>query len=211
MSETRSQIAEYYGRVFAAHGDTPRGMDWNSEEAQMLRFDKLLQHLPVEGASMLDVGCGTGELYGLIRERRLGLAAYHGIDFVEPMVETARRKFPDEGKATFSVGGLESLGDRRFDLVVASGIFNVKQEVSAASWEAHVRDTLRAMYERADRAVAFNVLTGFSDPDRRAAHLYYADPGSLMAFCRAELSRFMLVDHGYKFFEFTAVVYRNPE
>jgi SAM-dependent methyltransferase len=210
MTGRQEQIAEYYGRAFAAHGDTPRGMDWNSEEAQTLRFEKLLQHLPLEGARLLDVGCGTGELYALLRRRGAPIAQYVGIDLVQPMIQTASGKFAGDVRAAFRHGGLDSLGSERFDIVVASGIFNVKQDAAAEAWETYVFDTIRAMYARADRAIAFNLLTDLADADRRAPHLYYADPGRLLRFSRAEMSRFVVIDHGYKFFEFTATIYHGP-
>jgi SAM-dependent methyltransferase len=69
--------------------------------------------------SVLDVGCGTGVLYELIREHHLPIE-YLGLDVTERFVEEARRRFPED-QARFQQGSLFDLNGlgRRFDAVVA--------------------------------------------------------------------------------------------
>ncbi len=37
-TELLEEVAEYYSSKLAQHGETPRGVDWNGEESQVLRF-----------------------------------------------------------------------------------------------------------------------------------------------------------------------------
>ena len=39
--ELLTEVAEYYTSKLAEHGETPRGVDWNGEEGQILRFEQL--------------------------------------------------------------------------------------------------------------------------------------------------------------------------
>src|SRR5882672_10137001 len=50
--------------------------------------------VPVGAVSLLDAGCGTGNLLAAIR-RRWRAIALHGIDFSDAMLRRARSKVPD--------------------------------------------------------------------------------------------------------------------
>lgn len=65
-------------------------------KAMRLRYEKTLQGCrPVEGHSVLDVGCGPGH-YG-IALARVGASRVLGIDFAPGMVELARRNAREAG------------------------------------------------------------------------------------------------------------------
>ena len=38
-----AEVRNYYSGRLQEHGPTPRGVDWNSVESQVLRFDQLLK------------------------------------------------------------------------------------------------------------------------------------------------------------------------
>lgn len=86
-----------------------RNPTYHREIARLCRF------LVPEGASILEIGCGTGDLLHALRPRR-GL----GIDLSPRMVEIARHKYPD---LEFAVGDAESLDiEEQFDYVVLSDL-----------------------------------------------------------------------------------------
>ena len=92
------------------------------------------------------------------------------------------------------------------DYSVASGIFNVRLDYPEGEWRDHVIETLRLMHRKSTKGFAFNVLTGYSDPDRREARLYYADPCLFFDLCKREFSRNVALLHDYGLFEFTLLV-----
>ena len=70
----RGQARDYYETKLRAHGPTPAGVDWNSQESQELRFALLANLWRDEAdASILDYGCGYGALADYLRAR--GIAA----------------------------------------------------------------------------------------------------------------------------------------
>ena len=193
----------YYEGRLREHGTVPRGVDWNSAESQALRFDQLARLLDgTPDASVLDYGCGYGALAPYLRERG-HTGAYVGFDVSPAMVEAAR----------LTVAGLPACSvtaDRASlapaDVVVASGIFNVRMDVPEADWRVFVHDTLDDLASLARTGFAFNVLSLHSDPDRRRPDLYYADPCELFEACCERFSPRVALLHDYPLYEFTVLV-----
>ncbi|MBV5304836.1 MAG: hypothetical protein JZU70_11665 [Chlorobium sp.] len=65
-----TEVAEYYTTKLAEHGETPRGVDWNGEESQTLRFEQLCKIIDTsKHFSINDIGCGYGALYDYLTEK----------------------------------------------------------------------------------------------------------------------------------------------
>jgi SAM-dependent methyltransferase len=199
-------VERYYTGRLLQHGPTPAGVDWNGEASQKMRFAQLLRALePLPGAplSVLDFGCGYGALVPFLESREVAFT-YYGFDISPEMIAEARRTW--RGR-TFSTD-LSALPAA--DVVVASGIFNVRLEAHEDAWKAHVQKTLRLIHERASRAWAANFLTAYSDPEKMRPDLHYADPGLLMDFVKRNLSRHVSVLHDYGLYEFTLSARKEP-
>ena len=128
MSEQQilDRVERYYSGRFAAHGATAQGVDWNSPESQEVRFAQLaLACPPNEPFTLLDYGCGYGALLPYLRERGHDVS-YVGFDLSLAMLEHARERFAGDSGATFA-GPDDTLVPA--DVVVASGIFNVRMDV----------------------------------------------------------------------------------
>src|SRR5581483_12340535 len=52
-----------------------------------------LTDTPIQGARILDVGCGTGDLAGFLADKHI--KEYVGIDIFEPAIEKAQEKYPE--------------------------------------------------------------------------------------------------------------------
>ena len=74
-------------------------------------------HKPLKNTSVLDVGCGTGDLYNFLRQR--GVKRYLGIDIYHMSVEYAHMKYP-QGKFITS-DFLEYEFKESFDYIFCSG------------------------------------------------------------------------------------------
>ena len=91
-----TEVAEYYSGKLAAHGQTPRGVDWNGEESQTLRFAQLCKIIDDSAPfSLTDLGCGYGALLDFLRAR-FSVVRYHGYDVSAEMIDAATRALSDE-------------------------------------------------------------------------------------------------------------------
>lgn len=86
----------------------------------------LLQYVKT-GDRVLDVGCGSGRLYGALSEKKI---SYIGIDQSEKMIEIARKEHPD---AEFLVGDMTAIPfpDAEFDAVFCVAAFHHLSSESA--------------------------------------------------------------------------------
>ena len=104
--------------------------------------------------SISDVGCGVGDLLAFLRTSGWRTARYDGFDIVPEMIDAARRKQRGRG-GRFQVRDVLTEGfPRRYDYVVASGIFNLR----VVRHDRFLRRMVEAMYGACLRGVAFNVL-----------------------------------------------------
>lgn len=201
--EPLRRVAAYYAGRLREHGATARGVDWSSGESQVLRFEKLLEICPGGGDfSLLDYGCGYGALLDHLEARGVS-CRYTGYDVAVEMVAAARARHSGRGRATFTDSEVELPAH---DYAVASGILNVKLDIPEDQWRAHVWRTLEGLHDRSLRGFAFNVLTLYSDPDRRRSDLYYADPRELFDLCKRQFSPRVSLLHDYPLYEFTILV-----
>jgi SAM-dependent methyltransferase len=196
-------VAAYYSGKLAEHGQSPRGVDWNGEEGQTLRFRQLCKVIDAPGAfSVNDLGCGYGALYDFLAVQWQDLS-YLGVDVSESMVEAARERLKGRANARFIQA---SVPDCAGDYGIASGIFNVRLGRTDAEWQAYLEATLDELDRTSRRGFSFNCLTSYSDVDRMRPDLYYADPCRLFDLCKRRYSKNVALIHDYGLYEFTILV-----
>jgi len=134
--------------------------DWaNHQERTMVSvFHAMLDEIDVEGARVLDVGCGSGLFAKLMAGRG---ATVDGLDAADGLLAIARRR---TSGAIFTIGDMEDLpyADRTFDLVTAINVFH------------HAADPDRALMEacRVAKRGAQIVIATWGAPERCEAAAY---------------------------------------
>ena len=155
--EVVALVRAYFGACLDRYGHDPRGVDWQSAAAQRARFAAVLAVGDLDGATVLDAGCGLGDFYGYLRER--GIAArYTGCDLSTPHVEAARTAYPDARFVAADVQ--EILAGERFDYVIGCGLLHLR----VPRWNRWAWSIVCAMYDGCLRGIAFTL------PRRGAGH-----------------------------------------
>ncbi|RKY24101.1 MAG: hypothetical protein DRP83_08155 [Planctomycetota bacterium] len=101
-------------------------LDWAGPEAQQARFEVLTEHVDLpRGVSLLDVGCGLGDLLAYLQ--LAGLAVdYTGVDVVAEMLARARLAHPEARFVQADIfGDASALAGEMFDIVYCSGTLNL--------------------------------------------------------------------------------------
>ncbi|UYO44983.1 methyltransferase [Rhodopseudomonas palustris] len=203
MTTLLDEVADYYTSRLVEHGATPRGVDWNGEAGQTLRFEQLCRIVePGTPYSVNDLGCGYGALLDHLDARDRDVT-YTGIDVSAEMVRAASERHAGRSGVRFVCA---SRPDQDADYGMASGIFNVRLNRSNDEWWTYFEATLDALAETSRKGFAFNCLTSYSDVDKMRDYLYYADPCRVFDLCKRRYSRNVALLHDYGLYEFTIVV-----
>lgn len=202
-----AEVADYYSAKLAEYGVTPRGVDWNGEESQVLRFEQLSKviHQP-GGFSLNDLGCGYGALFEYMNSGGTDFI-YNGCDVSGDMIRAAQARYPNNANARFAVAAEPF---ETADYGIASGIFNVRLGRGDAEWRDYLETTLDVLNRTSSRGFAFNCLTSYSDSDKMRDYLYYADPCVLFDLCKRRFTPYVALLHDYGLYEFTILVRKHP-
>ncbi|GHN00247.1 putative methyltransferase [Cytophagales bacterium WSM2-2] len=200
-------VATYYSSKLLEFGATAKGVDWNSEQSQQLRFSQLCKIIDplLMNFSILDYGCGYGAMLSYLRTKldpQIGMK-YIGFDVSIEMIKQSTQIFGGDEKIVWASKEQELTA---CDYVVASGIFNVKMDYEHKIWLEYVLNTLAKLDSLGRKGFSFNVLTSYSDKELMKDNLYYADPGFLFAFCKSNFSRDVALLHDYGLYEFSILV-----
>lgn len=141
----------FYRGALARHGNNAEGVHWASTRTQQLRFAALRRFLPqdLSAVSLVDVGCGFGDLFVFLRERRELPFSYVGIDVVAPMVEEAVAR---TGRRILHCDALQDELPGA-DYYVCSGAMNTLTRDESELF-------IRRCFSAAKQGFVFNVLKG---------------------------------------------------
>lgn len=180
--------------------ETP-AFTWPSVERQEISHRAVLEFY--DGGSVLDVGCGMGEL----SERVSG--HYAGVDLESPFIEQACLRYPDR---EFRCGSLESTPPGSFDYVVAIGPFCYDQGGDHDQDMEYFRGLLRGMYRYSRIAALATLPSGLASKSFQVERpeLRFHDPRFWTAYA-SQLTRRFVLKHDYLPSEFTLAMFREPE
>jgi SAM-dependent methyltransferase len=156
----REKLEKYYLESINEYGKyDPQALHWISKQSQQLRFEALYRNFDLEKKSLLDVGCGYGDLFEFLsREKTLNLE-YQGIDFMQEFVEAAKQKFPQN--YFFQGDFLELSVTRKFDFVVGVGITSIRY----ANSEEYYYSLVKKMYECSNNSAIVTFLRKGEHPE----------------------------------------------
>jgi ubiquinone/menaquinone biosynthesis C-methylase UbiE len=198
LAENARNVRIYSGLV-RKYGDDVRALDWGSRSSQEKRFQVLEEIGCLNGASVLDVGCGLGDLYARLKANGMR-TRYTGLDITPEMIEMARKRFPE---AQFCVGDLlnPSHPIQSHDYLVSSGIFAKRRTAPLEFLKAMAG----RMFRLSKRGVAFNCLSAWAEHKEKGE--FYADPLKVLDYCRG-LTPWVVLRHDYHPRDFTIYMYK---
>jgi SAM-dependent methyltransferase len=202
-----AETKERYRKRWIEYGNDPRTLGWN-KDCQWVRFEAVFEGLrPDEFGSVLDVGCGFGDLLSYLRWRGWK-GRYVGIDLVSELIQEACRLHSQDAASEFVCADVARVSpDQRCELAVAIGAFNHRVVQGNVDF---IKETMEKMWTLSSRAIACDFLSTSSDPERRAPNLYYADPVQIFAMA-AHYSRRVMLHHAYMPFEFQIKAWHDDQ
>ncbi len=142
-------------------------LGWESEEAQHLRFDAMLNKVDLSGKRLLDVGCGTGSLLEYVRSKGIEVK-YTGVDILGQMIDIAQKKKLGADFLKVDIFKENIFKDASFDVIYTSGIFNL----NLGNNKEFLKNALELFFRLSKETVVFNLLHTAS-PDREDKYFYF--------------------------------------
>ncbi|MBN1553900.1 MAG: class I SAM-dependent methyltransferase [Phycisphaerae bacterium] len=178
-------------------------LDWAGPETQRARFEVLARHVNLTGKSLLDVGCGLGDLIDFLQRKNIPVQ-YTGLDVVEEMLARARENHPTERFVRadlFSDASQEEVpGSETFDVVYCSGALNLNLGNNLEFLETALPKLLR----RARETLMVNFLRA-RNVTRDPTYFYY-NPADVLAILRPfVVEKHIRVIEGYLPNDFTVL------
>ena len=149
--QDKTRIVSFYHPLINEYGtQDARAEGWSNDYNKLIRFQVLAGIAYLEGQSILDVGCGFGDLYEFL-SKHLRKFEYHGIDINPEMIEKAQKKYPD---VEFLVADFGECNGKKFDYALSSGAMSFK----IADYKEIYFGYIKKMFEISEKGVAFNML-----------------------------------------------------
>ena len=212
----KDKLAAHYAAKLSDFGATARGVDWGSELAQTIRFQQLLRLFPshffdppVSDATLpviVDFGCGYGGFYPFLQQKMKIPFQFVGIDALEEMIEMAKKTYPSQSNLEWTTLFSE---EKKVNYITASGVFNVKADISNQDWQEYVISLLSKFDAAATDGFAFNLLSLYSDVPKRRDYLFFADALFFFDYCKKNFSQNVALLHDYGHWDFTIIVKKN--
>lgn len=181
---------EIFEKAFAQYGDDTRSCLW--ERPMIMRYEELKKIIPesLEGKSILEIGCGLGGLYEyLVKDCKIQNIQYTGIDIVDGMIETAKKKYPNAEFMVWDV--FEKKLERQFDYVILCGVFNV----TTGNDDAFMKKMLSHAYSYCEKGMAFNYISNYVN--FKSEEMAYHNPEDIFSFCVKNLTKKVNLFHHY--------------
>jgi len=190
------KVIERYNKRLKKFGVKPKTLGWDKER-HFLRYHILLSQWTFNNNSLLDFGCGFGDMYNYIQENKLNII-YNGYDINNDLIKEGIKKY--QKIKLKSVDFLNSK-DYYFDFIVSSGVHNFKIK---DNWE-FIEKTFEKFNRCAKKGFAINFISNKVQKEFKKEHLYYTSPSKILELAY-QFSNKVILRNDYMPFEFTIFI-----
>lgn len=195
----RSVIYRFHRERIEMFGEgTTSALGWKEDASQLARFEILAQIGDMSDLSVLDAGCGHGDLRGFLGDKYPKLR-YAGIDQMEEFLDVAISRFGDLPDTTFYLGDCWTAELPNMDYVLACGLLAYRN-----SDPVFIYKMIDKLFNSSRLGLGFNLLKNVKDPE---GILVNYDPQVILQYCR-KLTPKVVLREGYAPDDFTIFMYQ---
>lgn len=184
---------KFYATAIEKHGKSPKGVHWNSAHSQEKRFEVIFSCIDDKNFSLVDAGCGFGDLYAYLQKNEIPFTSYTGLDVSPSMVKIARE---NTGCEIIECDITRDVLPKA-DYYICSGSMNILTRFATFLF-------IRNCYESCTKGFVFNLLMG-KDDSLVYNHFYPDELQELFA----ELGAKVLIKKDYLKHDFTVFLQKT--
>lgn len=204
--EIEETIKRYNERL-KNYGVSEKALGWGDKGRSRLRFKMLCSEWNFKDKTILDYGCGFGDLYNYIKETHTDSFKYIGIDLNPNFIEIAKsKKYKNAEFYVVPANPSTFIEQQNFkiDYILSSGIFNYKIENNIKN----IKDTLDIFNKYSTFGFASNFLS--DKVDFKAEENFHASPGEILEF-HYKYCNNIILKNNYMPYEFTVIVNKEDQ
>ncbi len=164
-----------------------------------IRFRNLVKDLELDGKSIMDAGCGMGDLLPYIYAKTDDFN-YLGIDKSRDFIDIATKRY--EGHK-FQIGDPFNGQVGKFDVILSSGVMNGNVE----DWLKKRKKMIANLFNQTKGTLAFN-MAGSLKPIPSDSLISYADAQEIADYCKT-LAKKVILRTDYLDNDFTIVMHKQ--
>ena len=188
-----------YTQKFNEFGVSLKTLGWDKGK-QDIRFDILTSQYACDDKSILDIGCGFGDLIGTLK-RKASNFSYTGIDIMDVFIAEAQKMHTEYA---FIAGDfMDYKFDEIFDYCIASGIFTLKLKQDNYEF---ISSAMQKAWNICRDGFAFDFLS--DKVDYQLDHTFHSSPSKILDFAYS-FSRNVILRNDYMPFEFSLFVFKD--
>jgi SAM-dependent methyltransferase len=192
-------LSEDYEESLQKFGASPKALLWWDYRSMAIRFRELVKDLGLNNKTILDAGCGMGDLLPYLYAKSTNFK-YLGVDKNKGFIEIAKKRY--EGY-DFELADPFDKKIGSFDVVISSGVMNGNYK----GWLEERKRMIKMLYSQCQEVLAFNMAGGLA-PIANDSLIAYANPKEIYDYCATLSDRVILRAH-YLHNDFTIVMYKS--
>ncbi|QJD96196.1 class I SAM-dependent methyltransferase [Mucilaginibacter robiniae] len=189
-------VLRYHKRQIQLHGARHvKALGWRNAYSQLIRFQAMFSMIDLGSGSVLDAGCGHGDLrkylYDLYPQN-----TYYGIEQIPELLDVAVERYASYPDTHFYLGDFTTADSPVCDYVLASGSLSYQN-----SDPDFIFKVIKKLYACCRQGLGFNLLSRVAQQGCLVAY----DMKEIMDYC-LKLSEKVLVKTDYSEEDFTMFV-----
>lgn len=210
-SDKFSQRTREYEESYRRYGYSPLSLSMPSDRRN-IRYAELLKHCPLSlehSITILDAGCGFGDVNGYLRSIGVSNYSYIGLDVVEGFIEEGKHRYSENANIHFQLLDFRSddISGFHYNWAIFSQTFNYPYASEQENFE-NMKNSLRKIFQYCEKGggIAFNFFN--NHVDYRQPETAYFDPCEVLKFAFS-LSRNVVLDNSCMPFETTVTIFKD--
>ena len=169
-----ASIFRYHRDMMVLHGkQNSFALGWKDNHSQLVRFEVLSKLADLTNRSVLDAGCGYGDLYPYLDKLYLGIS-YAGVEQIPELLNEAIANYSNMSNVSFIEGNFMFKNLPVTDYVLASGSLNYRSNDEQFIYKAITR-----LFDSCTMGLGFNLLSSIAPYGLLVAY----DPEAILSFC----------------------------
>lgn len=197
-----------YKQKFEKFGVDSRSLQWKTKGAAHQRFRQFWSEIDFDNKSVLDIGCGFGEMGNFLTKRYKNVV-YKGVDIMPEFIESGKKLYPQLTLETedFFTQTKPINSNSKFDVLICSGALNSNFGDKQENIEFR-KNAIKRMFDDTANICAFNMSGGHPAKENSIENnIWYADSLEILEYCMS-LTRRVILKQNYHPTDFTIFMYK---